>query len=675
MRFSYNWLKEYIVNLPKPEIVADILTRKSFEVEEIIKLENDYALNIKLSPDRFPDCSGHIGLAKEICALLNLKFKEPKIIFKEAKKKTNQLIKVKLENKTDCLRYCSRIIQNIQIKPSPKLIKERLETCGMQSINNIVDASNYVMLETGQPLHCFDYDSIAKDKTIIIRRAKNKERMETLDHKMLELTSDVLLIADSQKISAIAGIKGGVSTGISDTTKTIILESANFDPAVIRQSSKTINLITDASIRFEKGISLDLTKYAINRLAQLIQQIGEGEILGGIVDACPKKPSKKILGFNLKQFQTFAGFAIPTAEIQKIFQRLHFKILKKNKETIFIEAPAWRLDIEMFGDLAEEILRIYDYNKIPATPPQGIIIPPEKNDNVIWKRKIRKTLTSLGVNEVYNYSFVSEKDLENFYIKKNEVIPLKNPISSEYAFLRPTLIANLLKNSSSNLRFFDEVKIFEIGKTFQSAPIYPHEEWRLAGLISRKNKKDNPFLELKGILEKLFQSFGVWDVEFHNWSSDLWLIKGRAAEIKIGNESLGIIGEISPELAQKYTDEFATVIFEMDLEKIITSINEELEYEPLSKFPAVIRDISMVVNNETSVAEILNIINDTENKILRNVDLFDIYEGENLGNAKKSLSFHLIFQSETNTLTNEEVGRSLEKIISALKDKINAEIR
>lgn len=674
MRFSYNWLKEYVINLPEPKIVADILTRKSFEVEEVIKLGNDYTLNIKLFPNRF-DCSGHIGLAKEICALLNLKFKEPKIILKKSKDKTSQFIKIKLENKNDCLRYCSRIIKNVKIKPSPKLIKERLEVCGLQSINNIVDASNYVMLETGQPLHCFDYDKIANDKTIIVRRAKNKEKIETLDNKIIELNPNVLLITDSQKPLAIAGIKGGSSTGVSEKTKTIILESANFSPTVIRQSSKTINLSTDASIRFEKGISLDLTKYAVDRLAQLIQQVSDGEILSDMVDACPKKPSKKALGFNLTQFQIFAGFIIPTAEIQKIFQRLNFKIIKKSGKALFIEIPSWRIDIERFEDLAEEILRVYDYNKAPDIPPQGIIVPPEKNDGVIWRRRIRKTLASLDMNEIYNYSFVSKKDLESFFIKKNESVLLKNPISSEYEFLRPTLIINLLKNSSSNLRFFDAVKIFEIGKTFQNDPIDPYEEERLAGLISKKDKKINPFLELKGILEKLFQSFGVWDVEFHNWNSDLWLIKGRAAEIKISNESLGIIGEITPELSLKYNDGFPAVIFEMDWEKIIKSINEELEYEPSSKFPAVIRDISMIVNNEISVAKILIIINDAENKILRDVDLFDIYEGQNLGHDKKSLSFHLIFQSEKNTLTTEEVGKSLERIISALKSQLKAEIR
>jgi len=677
MKFSYNWLKEYLPKLPKPEKLAEILTIKSFEVEKIEKAGNDYVLDIKLLANRFSDASGHLGLAREIGAVFNLKIKEPAVKIKEASEKASSYLMVKINDHNDCPRYSARVMTEIKVDSSPQWLRDRLVTCGLQSINNIVDASNYVMLETGQPLHCFDYDKIADQniKPIIVRRSHNQETIETLDDKIYDLNPEVLLISDLKKPLAIAGIKGGKSTGISPETKTIVIESANFDPALIHRVSKYLNLVSDASVRFEHKVDQNLTEIALNRLASLIQELAGGKIMKGIIDVYPKKNAKKALGFDLKKFENFAGVKIPSGQIKNIFERLHFKIIRQQKNNLILEIPSWRLDIERFEDLTEEILRIYDYNKIPEIPPVGILALAPKNEEVGWRRRIKKTLATLGLNEVYNYSFISQADLTNFDLKPEQTIQIANPISSEFAFLRPTLIINLLKNSASNFRFYNEVKVFELAKVFQKSALNPYEEWRLAGLISHKDKKSHPFLELKGAVEKMFEAFGFWDLDFQDLRQNPWLIAGRAAEIKVDDESLGFIGEINPVLAQKYNEGYPAVIFEMDLAKIIKSIKEELEYEPLAKFPAVIRDISLLVDNETRVSEILNVIYESETKTLRDVDLFDMYEGEKLGPDKKSLSFHLIFQADDHTLTNEEIGKSLEKIISNLKSQLNAEIR
>ena len=677
MKFSYNWIKEYIVNLPNPKKVAEILNLKSFEVEKLEKIGNDYILDMKLLPDRFSDSSGHFGLAREIAAVLNLKLKEPKITVKEASEKTENYLRVKVDNQNDCPRYSARIMFDIKVEESPQWLKERLGVCGLQTINNIVDAANYVMLETGQPLHCFDYEKLAGKniKTIAIRRAQNEETIETLDDKKYALTTDVLLIADLEKPLAIAGIKGGKSTGISEKTKRIAIESANFDPVLIRRASKSLNLITDASMRFERKVDPNLTESAINRLASLIQELTGGKIMKGIVDVYPKKIAKKALGFDFIKFERFAGVKIPPPQIKNIFERLHFKIVRQQKNNLILEIPSWRLDIERFEDLAEEILRIYDYNKIPEIPPTGILIPPQKNERLEWSRKIKKIIASLGLDEIYNYSFLSEKDLVNFGLNPNETIQVANPVSAAFEFLRPTLIINLLKTAASNFRFYDQVKIFELGKVFQKGAAAPYEEWRLAGLISRKNKKEHPFLEMKGILEKMFESLGFWDLNFSDLKENPWFDFGRSAEIKAGEESLGFIGEINQNLSQTYTDGYPAVIFEMDLEKIIKAVEEELEFEPIPKFPSIIRDLSILVNSDVRVSEILNVISYSETKLLRDADLFDMYEGTNLPSGKKSLSFHLIFQADDHTLTNDEIGKSLEKIISNLKSQLSAEIR
>ncbi|HRY77124.1 MAG TPA: phenylalanine--tRNA ligase subunit beta [Candidatus Paceibacterota bacterium] len=677
MKFSYNWLKDYLPNLPKPEKLAENLALKSFEVEKIEKAGADYVLDVKILPNRFSDASGHLGLAKEISAVLNIKIKEPAISIKEAAEKTSSRLMVKINDSKDCLRYSARTITGVKVGPSPKWLAEKITSCGLQPINNIVDASNFVMLETGQPLHCFDYDKISgqRIKSIIVRRAKKQETMMALDGKNYELDPSILVIADPQQPLAIAGIKGGQASGINDGTSNIVLESANFDPIIIRLASRSLKLTTDASTRFEHGVDPNITETAINRLADVIQKVAGGKISKGIVDSYPHKQSKKALGFDLIKFQEFSGITIPTNQIKDIFKRLGFTIAKQTKNNLVLITPTGRLDIERFEDLAEEILRIYDYNKVPEAPATGILIPAVPNEEITWRRQIKRTLAALGLNEVYNYAFISKTDLANYGLKWEETIAIANPLSSEFEFLRPTLIINLLKNAGSNFRFYDEVKIFELAKVFQKGAVEPYEEWRVAGLISRKDKKIHSFLELKGIIEKMFEAFGLWNLEFQDLKQNSWLLNGRSAEIKIDGESLGFIGEINPTLTQKYNDDYPAVIFEMDLAKIVKSVQEELEYEPLAKFPAVIRDISLLVSAETRVSEILNIINDSENKILRDVDLFDVYEGEKLGLNKKSLSFHLIFQSPDRTLTTDEIGKSLEKIISNLKAKLGAEIR
>ena len=678
MKFSYNWLKEYLKDLPPASKLAEVLITKSFEVEKVEKINGDTILNINLPPNRFSDSSGHLGLAKEISAILNIPLYLPSFKIKEEKKlKASDFIKIKIQNKNDCLRYSSRVVFDVKVKPSPNWLKKRLEACGVQSINNIVDATNYTMLLFGQPLHAFDYDKLTgnKIKALIIRRAQNNETITTLDDKLVNLDENVLIVSDLKYPLAIAGIKGGKIAEIDENTQKIVLESANFYPSLIRRASKKIKITTDASLRFERHLSPALTINALNYVSYLIQQLADGKILKDIIDIYPLKSSKKILGFNFNQFNKFAGFVINKKFIENSFKKLNFKIVKKTNSDLFLEIPPERIDIERFEDLAEEILRLYDYNTIPIIAPVGLIKPAPFNENVVFRNKIKSILIGLGVDEIYNYSFVSKKDLDNFNISPKNVIELENPISEDFAFLQPTLLINLCKMSANNLRFYNDIKIFHISKTFQKAPIKPYEEWRLAIALSCKDSRnDLMFFELKGIIEQLTEQLNCADVEFKEIKSE-WFIKHRAAKIIKDETEIGYFGQLTPKLSDLYNHNYPIIVAELDIEKLYKLSKEEYEFLPLPKYPAVIRDLSILVDIDVKMSDILNIIYQSEPKILFDIDLFDLYENENLPENKKSMSFHLIFQSGNHTLTSEEVGKSLEKIISNLKSKLKAEIR
>lgn len=678
MRFSYNWLKEYLKDLPPASKLAEALTTKSFEVEKVEKINGDAILDINLPPNRFSDSNGHLGLAKEIAAVLDIPFNFPSYKLNENKRlKASDFIRIKIQDKNDCPRYSSRVIFDVKIKPSPNWLKKRLEACGLQSINNVVDATNYAMLLFGQPLHAFDYDKLTgnKVKALIVRRAQNNEIITTLDDKLVNLNENILIISDLKNPLAIAGIKGGKIAEIDENTQKIVLEGANFYPPLIRRASKMIKITTDASMRFERNLSPALTINALNYVAYLIQELANGKILKDIIDVCPQKISKKILGFNFDQFNKFTGFNIDKKFIESCFKRLNFKVVKKTSAELFLEIPPERIDIERFEDLAEEILRLYDYNKTPSIAPIGLIKPTPVNENIVFRNKIKNILSSLGADEVYTYSFVSKKDLENFNILPKNAIELENPISEEFAFLQPTLLINLCKANANNLRFYNETKIFQIAKTFQKAPLSPYEEWRLGLTFSQKNKKDDLiFFELKGIIEQLAEQLNCLDIEFIEIKSD-WFINHRAAKIVKDNIEIGYFGQLTPKLARLYNNDYPIIVAELDIEKLYQLSKEEYEFLPLPKFPAVIRDLSILVDIDTKMSDVLNIIYQSEPKILFDVDLFDLYEGEKLPENKKSISFHLIFQADDHTLTSEEVGKSLEKIISNLKEKLNAEIR
>ncbi len=656
MNFSYNWLKQY-VELPKPEKLAEILTMHAFEVESIKKIKGDYVLDIDVLPNRGPDCFSHIGMAREIAAITNVKLDIPKSKLKEDKKvKAEDLFSIFVEDKKDCIRYTARVIVNVKVKESPKWIKERLIACGLKPINNIVDAANYVMLETGQPLHAFDLDKISKER-IVVRRAEKGEKITTLDNEEYSLDKDVLIIADSKGPLAIAGIKGGKKAEIDKKTKTIILESANFNSRVVRKGSKALVLKTDASWRFEHSIDPNLTEIAINRVAEIIDDIAKGKVAYGLIDVYSVKAKPKKIKLDVDYVGELLGIKISEKDIKSILERLEFKYVKGT-----VEIPTFRLDIVLQEDLIEEIGRIYGYEKIASVFPVASLIPPKRNFDVFWEDVSKNILKELGFTEVYNYSFVKD----SFGYSDNEIIELKNPMSSEQKYLRPSLISGLLKNVDDNFKNFDQIKIFEIGKVFTNK----EEKNMLSGLIAEKNENRSDFYALKGAADSLLNKLGISDIYYDDYEAtpedskiSVWK-KGSTAEIKANGEEIGFLGRIGK-----------AVVFDIDFEKLRKLCSEESEYQPISQFPSAIRDLAILVPINTKVAEVLNKINIAGGSLVRDVDLFDIYEGEGIPEGKKNLAFHIIYQAEDRTLTAKEIDKIQNKIIKLLEENPIWEVR
>ena len=711
MLFSYNWLQSFFKRkLPSPEKLAELLTKHFAEVEGVKKEGRDFTLNIDVRPNRAPDCFSHIGIAREVGAITNLTYRGLTPVNFRLKEdeslKASDFVKVEVKNKEACLRYTARVIFDVKVGHSPEWMRNRLEVCGLRPINNIVDILNYVMLETGQPLHAFDFvkisgiqnqkSKIKNQKSIIVRFAKAGEKITTLDNEKYELDKDILVIADSKEPLAIAGIKGGKKAEISEETKIVVLESANFNPKVIRRGSKKIDLKTDASWRFEHGIDPNLTEIAINRAAGLIQDISGGKITQGLVDFYPKKVLPKKIKLDLDYVEGLLGVKIPQKEIIKILKSLNFKIiqhLKSNIQHLIVEVPTFRLDINIPEDLIEEIGRIYGYQKIPSTFPMSILIPPKRNLEIFWEDMAKNILKEAGFSEVYNYSFISEKDISIYQLNrhKSAVIEVENPTSADFQYLRPSLIPNLLKNVNSNQKFFKEIRIFELGKIFKNQSTKQsfvlgrahkimcsdsEEKRMLTGVMT-----GDAFFEVKGVIDSLLNKMGISNIWYDEYQPTpenskilVWQQK-KCAEIKIDHEEIGFLGEISQKILETLKIEGKVVVFDLDFEKLQKIASEEHEYRPISKYPVAIRDLAILVPQEVRVAEVLNKIYDAGGNLIRDVDLFDIYEGEELPERKKNLAFHIIYQATDRTLSSKEIDEIQGKIIKAFQEEPEWEVR
>ncbi len=682
MRFSYTLLKNLVPKLPDRTKFIEKFNLHAFESEAV----GEDALEISIPANRYADASFHLGIARLAAAIFNSAIKEPKT--KEPKiDLKNTKPEIKISSKKQCSRYLGRYFEVPGMNQSPKWMKDALIICGLRSINAVVDVLNYVMLETGQPLHAFDADLVSGP--IDIRFAKAGEEIRTLEGADYKLSLLDLVIADEKGPLAIAGIKGGKRAEINLHTKKIIVEAANFDSIGIYKTSRQLSLFTDASARFSHGISPVSAEVGMKRATALLKEI-VGAKVGELTDVNYAKFPKVVLKFDIQRFNRLTGFDLSRSVRDPAYNNSSKSVAGKESVALdclkklgflvkgkYVEVPPLRADISTMEDLTEEIVNLYGYEKLPAEAPHIPLAPAQKEDQILLKEKIREILRGFGMSEIYNYSFVSRKDLMKYADPKWwGAAALLNPISADFHYLRPGLSVHLLRNIEDNLRFYDAVRIFEIGKVFVEKKEGLEESTTLGmalALSSRGGsafggKKDASILELKGLAEQLLQALGLVEYFFRDLDWDLkFLDQGKSLRIESDHQVIGYIG--IPKAGENIA------LAEICLDKLLKLVEEEKEYEPLSKYPSIMRDVSLFVPRSVRVNEILEAMENSAPQFMDDVDLIDFYEDPNQKEDRKSLTFRLVFQAEDRTLTDEEVGAEMVKVVNILEEKFDAEIR
>ncbi|MDP2641247.1 MAG: phenylalanine--tRNA ligase subunit beta, partial [Candidatus Yanofskybacteria bacterium] len=583
-------------------------------------------------------------------------------------------------------RYTAFVVENVRILPSPKWVQERLQSLGVNSINNVVDVTNLVMLELGQPLHAFDYDKI-RNHGFSIREAKGGEKVTTLDGQTFSLPQGALVIEDEKRLIDLAGIKGGDVSAIDETTKHVIYQAAVFDPRRIYTTKKALNYRTPASDIYAHGVDWEGTERALERALVLLAELkGKGTLVQKI-DIYPRPWQRRAIPFEPAKAHNLLGIQIRESEMIGILKSLGCQV-ERAKGKYRVIPPSWRHDLEIQEDCTEEVGRIFGFHNIPAQLPAETIAVPERNDALFWQDIIQDTLKEAGFTELYTYSFIGERDREllNYTSEEKEkLVELENPLSEDAKYLRPTLLDNLLKHAafSSRLEPAQELCLFETGTVFAQGEKGPEETRMLAALMaSHSTSGEELFYSLKGVLDTVFSRIGIpnfWYDDFGQTPDiggrpSLWREK-RSAEVKGGNKEIGFLGEIASRPLVSLKLERNVVAFELNLNELTELATEEREYAPISRYPAAMRDIAVLVPAHTRVAEVMNIIVAAGGKLLMDVDLFDLYEGDKIPKGMKSMAFRLVYQAQDRTLTSEEVDLVHTKITEALLGNPEWEVR
>jgi phenylalanyl-tRNA synthetase beta chain len=646
---------------------------------------DDAVLELSLTPNR-SDCLSMLGVAYEVAAILNREVLLPAAIAPEGTGEIAGKVDITIDAPEHCTEYAARLISNIKIGPSPQWMQNRLMSAGIRPISNLVDITNYCMLEYGQPLHAFDFSQVHNGK-IVVRLANDGELFTTLDNVERQLDSEMLLITDGTKPIAIAGVMGGANSEVTDQTTTILLESAHFAGPSVRKTAKKLGLRSEASLRFEKEVDPEAVLPALDRAASLMVELAGGTIAQGIVDQKVADQSRKQVPLRLERLNDVLGTAITLEQVEEIITKLNFSF-EKEGTTFVVEVPTRRQDITREVDLIEEVARLHGYEHIPTTLPEGMTTRGRRTPFQEWQRDLRNALTSAGLYEISTYSFSNEEimyDLASPF-QETRAIPLSMPMSEEYSHLRVNLLPHLLKTAAYNRnRQTHDVAVFEIGRVFLSAEeqltLLPDEKLCLAGLLTGswvsghwlKQDEKVDFYSVKGIVDLILEISGV-KAEYVAKENLKGMHPGRTAEILVAGESIGFLGQVHPKLQQKY-DIVETFVFNLDLEALFAKSNTTSEYQVLPKFPASTRDLSIVVDENVPASEIERNIVETAGPILESVALFDVFTGEKIGKGKRSLAFSLVYRNLETTLTDQEVNEIHDRVVQVLAEKYQAELR
>ena len=648
-------------------------------------------VDFEITPNR-PDCLAMVGMAREAAATFDRPFTYPNIELEEAgEKEAKDFVSVEIKNPESCKRYVARVVTDVKVEQSPWWLQKRLMYAGMRPINNIVDITNFVMLEYGQPIHAFDINQV-KGSKIIVENAADGEKFFTLDENEREMTKDMLMIKDAERSIAIAGVMGGLNSEIEDDTTTIIIESANFNGDSVRATSKKLTLRTEASARFEKGIDPNLCEAAADRVCKLIEMVGAGKVCKGSVDVYPNPEAAKTIDVRVDRINKVLGIDLAREEMVKILEGLEIKVAGEGN-IMTVTPPTVRQDLLTEEDYVEEVARIYGYDNLPVTLPKGNNESGKSRERAL-RDMAREALCSMGLNEIQTYSFVSPKGVDNVRIAEDSweraFVRILNPLGEENSVMRTILTPNMMevlaRNSSRNI---DAVKAFEIGNTFMDNPYspdnLPDEQYSLCiGMYG----KDEDFYSMKGTVVELLKIMGIKDVTFIAESEYGVYHPGRCARIAVPSgrpvpegmeeemDELGIMGEIHPDVAENYgMDGMRIYCCEMMFDSVIRHADTTIVFSPLPKYPSTSRDIALLVDEDMEVGKIEAVIKANGGSILESVKLFDVYRGKQVEEGKKSVAFALVYRDAEKTLTDEDVAEVHDKVLEALKEKLNAVLR
>jgi len=656
-------------------------------LEKALSIE-DTVLDVNVTPNR-SDCLSMIGMAREVAAMTGGKIKSPSVKVKESAEDIHALTSVKIIDDDLCPRYTARMIKNVSIKPSPVWMKSRLEAAGLRAINNIVDVTNFVMLEMGQPLHAFDFRFLEKDK-IVVRKSKENEEFVSLDGKSHVLPADTLLICDGVKPVAIGGIMGGLNSEVKDDTQIVLLESAYFNPSSIRRSARKLAMPTDAAFRFERGIDPEGVVRALNRAAQLIADLSGGNICKNHIDEYPRKiQADHDIPLRLDRIRQIIGIEIKSKDVTKILRSIGMSVKQKGKGTCLVTPPTSRVDISREIDLIEEVIRLYGYDLVPATLPAVAVTEMESIPRLDMEERIRQLMTGSGFTEIVNYSFGPPQASDVLCLpesdERRQTVRIKNPLGEDLSCMRTTIIHGLLDTAKKNANngSFD-LKMFEIGRVFLKTSLaeLPEERNMLAGLLTGKMTdafwsagSAADFYTLKGCLENIFSDLKINNDRYVSKTIEPFLHPGKSCEIHIDDQKVGFLGEVHPDVLEKIDLKNNIYVFEINLDILINNcLDKKISFREISKFPAVTRDAAFIIPDAMEAGQMLGIVMEQKEDLLENVTIFDVYKGKGIAEGK-SLGLRFSYRAPDRTLTDSETNAVHDRILQKTVNLTGAKIR
>ncbi len=643
-------------------------------VKELLDI-GDVIFDINVTANR-PDCNSILNLAREVAAVLDKPLKMPDLSY-NVDKSISTINTVKVENKQFdlCQRYISHLVKDIKIEESPLWLKRRLFSMGIRSINNIVDITNYVLLEIGQPMHAFDLDHI-EGNTIIVRKAENGEKIVTLDEKEFTLSENNLLIADSVKGVALAGVMGGLNSEIKETTKDVLFESARFSRDNIRKTSRAIGQRSDSSSRFEKGVDYLSVELGMKRALNLIDKLDCGKIACDEYDLVDVVLKEKVIKTTLSKVNGVLGIDVPSEVVDKILTGLGFNV-KIDGDNLEVVVPLFREDMEDYPDIAEEIIREYGYSHItPTLLKTSSITNGGRNEIQTKTERLKDLVCSMGFNEIITYSFVPEKDIKQFSLENyGDFVKILNPLSEDVAIMRVSLIPSIVRTVLYNLnRKNNDGRLFELAKTYNavSGSELPKESTRLSLAVFGK---DEDFYALKGVIEQILCVFCAGKDVSYQVSSRKFMHPTRSADVIVCGKEIGVLGQLHPSLSSELGIDKPVYIAEISFDELVNAFNDKVVYSQISKFPNIERDLAVIVDENTLYSEVVSVIKANGGEFLKEVSLFDIYQGDQVATGKKSMAFNLIFVSNERTLGVEEIDLAIKNILDELYNKLGAVLR